>query len=86
MRQKYIAGNWKMNKTKSEAVELAKGLVSALKDGKNKYLIAPSFTNLDAVSQIVKGSNIRLGAQNMSTDEAGAHTGEVSVLLLQDCL
>ena len=84
MRQKYIAGNWKMNKTKSEAVELAKGLVAALKDGKNKYLIAPSFTNLDAVSQIVKGSNIRLGAQNMSTDEAGAHTGEVSVLMLKD--
>lgn len=84
MRQKYIAGNWKMNKTKSEAVELAKGLVTALKDGKNKYLIAPSFTNLDAVSQIVKGSNIRLGAQNMSTDEAGAHTGEVSVLMLKD--
>ncbi len=84
MRQKYIAGNWKMNKTKGEALELAKGLVAALKDGKNKYLIAPSFTNLDAVAQVVKGSNIRLGAQNMSTDESGAHTGEVSVLMLKD--
>lgn len=84
MRQYYIAGNWKMNKTKSEAVELAKSLVSALKDGKNKYMIAPSFTNLDAVAQVVKGSNIRLGAQNMSTDESGAHTGEVSVLMLKD--
>lgn len=84
MRQYYIAGNWKMNKTKTEACELAKGLVTALKDGKNKYLIAPSFTSLDAVSAIVKGSNIRLGAQNMSTDESGAHTGEVSVLMLKD--
>ena len=67
MRQYYIAGNWKMNKTKSEAVELAKSLVSALKDGKNKYMIAPSFTNLDAVAQVVKGTNIRLGAQNMNS-------------------
>jgi triosephosphate isomerase len=84
MRQYYIAGNWKMNKTKSEAVELAKDLVAALKDGKNKYMIAPSFTNLDAVAQIVKGTNILLGAQNMSTEESGAHTGEVSVLMLKD--
>ena len=84
MRQTYIAGNWKMNKTKTEAVELAKGLVEALKDGKNKYMIAPSFTNLDAVGQIIKGSNICLGAQNMSTEESGAHTGEVSVLMLKD--
>jgi triosephosphate isomerase len=84
MRKTYIAGNWKMNKTKTEAVELAKGLIPALKDGKNKYMIAPSFTNLDAVGQIIKGSNILLGAQNMSTEESGAHTGEVSVLMLKD--
>ena len=83
-RQYYIAGNWKMNKVKGEAVELAKALVEQLKDGKNKYLIAPSFTNLDAVAQVVKGSNILLGAQNMSTEESGAHTGEVSVLMLKD--
>ena len=84
MRQYYIAGNWKMNKTKGEAVELAKGLVAALKDGKNKYLIAPSFTNLDAVSTVVKGTNVRLGAQNVASEESGAHTGEVSVLMLKD--
>jgi triosephosphate isomerase len=84
MRQYYIAGNWKMNKTKGEAVELAKGLVAALKDGKNKYLIAPSFTNLDAVSTVVKGTNVRLGAQNAAAEESGAHTGEVSVLMLKD--
>lgn len=84
MRKYYIAGNWKMNKTKPEAVALAEGLVKALKDGKNKYMIAPSFTNLDAVAQVVKGTNILLGAQNMSTEESGAHTGEVSVLMLKD--
>jgi triosephosphate isomerase len=84
MRQYYIAGNWKMNKTKGEAIELARGLVAALKDGKSKYMIAPSFTSLDAVAPVVQGSNIRLGAQNMGAEESGAHTGEVSVLMLKD--
>lgn len=84
MRKYFIAGNWKMHKTKSEAVALAKGVVDAVKNGKHKYMIAPSFTALDAVSQIVKGTNVLLGAQNMSTDEQGAHTGEVSVLQLKD--
>lgn len=84
MRQYFIAGNWKMHKTVSEAQALANDLVKTLKDGPHKYMIAPSFTALDAVSKIVKGTNILLGAQNMSTDEQGAHTGEVSVLQLKD--
>jgi triosephosphate isomerase len=84
MRKYFIAGNWKMHKTTSEAVALATELVNELKGGPNKYMIAPSFTSLDAVSKVVKGTNILLGAQNMSTDEAGAHTGEVSVLQLKD--
>ena len=84
MRKYFIAGNWKMHKTKGEAVDLAKGVVEAVKGGKHKYMIAPSFTALDAVSQVLKGSNVLLGAQNMSTDEQGAHTGEVSVLQLKD--
>lgn len=84
MRKYFIAGNWKMHKTTSEAVALASDLVKELKGGPHKYMIAPSFTALDAVSKVVKGSNILLGAQNMSTDEQGAHTGEVSVLQLKD--
>ena len=84
MRKYFIAGNWKMHKTKGEAVDLANGVVEAVKGGKHKYMIAPSFTALDAVSQVLKGSNVLLGAQNMSTDEQGAHTGEVSVLQLKD--
>jgi len=84
MRKNFIAGNWKMHKTTGEAVALAKDLVSALAGGPNKYMIAPSFTALDAVSKVVSGTNILLGAQNMSTDEQGAHTGEVSVLQLKD--
>jgi triosephosphate isomerase len=83
-RQYYIAGNWKMYKTRAEAAELAKALVSQLKNGKHKYLVAPSFTNLETVAAVVKGSNILLGAQNMAAEEQGAHTGEVSVLQLKD--
>ena len=80
----YIAGNWKMHMTRAEAVELAKALVGQIKDGKHKYLVAPSFTSLEAVGAVVKGTNIRLGAQNCAAEEQGAHTGEVSVLQLKD--
>ncbi|MDR0444105.1 MAG: triose-phosphate isomerase [Treponema sp.] len=80
----YIAGNWKMHKTRSESAELAKALVEQLKGGKHKYLVAPSFTSLETVAAIVKGTNIRLGAQDCACEEQGAHTGEVSVLQLKD--
>jgi len=83
-RNYYIAGNWKMHKTRAEAAELATALVGQLKNGKHKYLVAPSFTSLETVAAIVKGTNIRLGAQNCACEEQGAHTGEVSVLQLKD--
>jgi len=79
-----MAGNWKMHMTRSEAAQLAQDLVSQLRDGKHKYLVAPSFTLLETVSAIVEGTNIRLGAQNCAPEEQGAHTGEVSVLQLKD--
>jgi triosephosphate isomerase len=84
MRSYYIAGNWKMNKTPSEAVVLAQALVKDLKDCKEKVLIAPAFVALPAVAAVVKGSNIRLGAQNMAQEESGAFTGEVSPLMLKE--
>ncbi|MDR1929391.1 MAG: triose-phosphate isomerase [Treponema sp.] len=84
MRGYYIAGNWKMHKTRAEAAELAKALVEQLRDGKHKYLVAPSFTLLETVGPLLKGSNIVLGAQNMAAEEQGAHTGETSVLQLKD--
>jgi len=83
-RQYYIAGNWKMHKTRAESAELAQALVKELKDGKHTYLVAPSFTSIETVAAIVKGSNIRLGAQDCASEEQGAHTGEVSVLQLKD--
>lgn len=84
MRGYYIAGNWKMHKTVSEAVQLASELVTQLRGVEHKLMIAPSFTALQAVGETIKGTNILLGAQNMASVEQGAHTGETSVLMLED--
>ncbi len=84
MRSYYIAGNWKMHKTVAESVALAKELKEKLAGCGEKVLVAPAFTALAAVAEALKGSNILLGAQNMGPEEQGAHTGEVSVLMLKD--
>ena len=84
MRSYFIAGNWKMHKTLPESVALAKELKDQLAGCKEKMLVAPAFTSLAAVSEVLKGSNIMLGAQNMGPEEQGAHTGEVSILMLKD--
>jgi triosephosphate isomerase len=84
MRSYFIAGNWKMHKTVSESVALARELKEKLAGCNEKLLVAPAFTALAAVSEVLKGSNVILGAQNMGPEEQGAHTGEVSVLMLKD--
>lgn len=84
MRTPYIAGNWKMHKTAAEAAELARSLVRALEGATKKVMIAPPFTALSAVKACLQGSHILLGAQNMAPEEKGAHTGEVSALMLKD--
>jgi len=84
MKRYFIAGNWKMYKTVPEAVALASDLAKKLSNCGEKIMIAPPFTALQAVSEALKGSNIMLGAQNMGPEESGAHTGEVSVLMLKD--
>ncbi|WP_319561198.1 triose-phosphate isomerase [Marispirochaeta sp.] len=84
MRRYFIAGNWKMNKTLSEALVLVEGLKKEVAGVAHRVMVAPPFTALDAVAKSLKGSDIILGAQNMSDQESGAHTGEVSVLMLKD--
>ncbi|HBB13121.1 MAG TPA: triose-phosphate isomerase, partial [Treponema sp.] len=83
-RTHYIAGNWKMNTSKAEAVKLAQDLVAALKGKTNKYMVCVPFVYLDAVGQALKGSNILLGAQDCAATANGAHTGEVSTEMLKD--
>jgi triosephosphate isomerase len=80
-----IAGNWKMNKTIPEAIDFAhqlKSLHTGLDD--REVVIAPSFTALYPVAETLKGSSIRLSAQNLSDKTEGAYTGEVSARMLTD--
>ncbi len=84
-RKLFIAGNWKMNKTIAESLDLANGLVRELKDVTEVDIaICPTFTALAAVSEAVFDSNIRLGAQNMSQNGYGAHTGEIAAGMLKE--
>lgn len=84
MRRPYLAGNWKMNKLTAEAKALASEVIDQTKGTENKVLVAPPFTALHTVSEVIKGTHVLLGAQNMSDQESGAHTGEVSVHMLKD--
>ncbi len=84
MRQPYIAGNWKMHKTVSEAVALATELSSQLAGSDRKLMVAPPYTALAAAGAALKGGPILLGAQNMAAAVEGAHTGEISVRMLKD--
>ena len=80
-----VAGNWKMNTTVAEAVALA----AAVRDGAAsasgvELVLCPPFVSLAAVSDAVKGSAVKVGAQNMHFEDSGAFTGEVSPGMLQD--
>src|SRR3989338_2544141 len=82
---KLIAANWKMNKTVAESVSTVKELKKLVKDAKNAEIaVCPPFTALYAVSKELKKSDVRLGAQNMHFEDAGALTGEVSPAMLKD--
>lgn len=80
-----VAGNWKMNKTVGEAVELVTQLKQKLSDVRNREIVVcPPFTSLVVTKEVLKNSNIKLGAQNMYFEKSGAFTGEVSPLMLKD--
>lgn len=85
MRRPIIAGNWKMNKTASEAAALVKGLKDKLKDIRDiDIIVCPPFTSLGEVAKIVQGTNIHLGAQNVYWEDSGAYTGELSCPMLKE--
>jgi triosephosphate isomerase len=85
MRVPLIAGNWKMNTTVSEAVELVNEMRQGLDEIANvDKVICPPFISLAAVRELIKGSSIKLGAQNLYFEEKGAYTGEISPLMLAD--
>lgn len=85
-RKKLIAGNWKMNCLTAEGTELAKAVAAKVKAEKFDcdFLICPPFTLLGAVKKCLRGSKIALGAQDVHFAEKGAHTGDISPLMLTD--
>jgi triosephosphate isomerase len=84
MRKKLIAGNWKMNKTSADAVQLVKDIVpAAAKDHYVEVVICPPFTALESVARALEGSAAKLGAQNMHPEASGAYTGEISAGMLR---
>lgn len=84
-RKPFIAGNWKMHKTISEAVELVKALKGAsLELTDAELVVIPPFTALNEVRRVIAESPIQLGAQNIFWEERGAFTGEISPPMLKD--
>ena len=85
MRRPLIAGNWKMNNSCAESVELVSQFKDILSDSKEiDIVVAPPFTALGAVAAVLKGSPIGLSAQNVFWEESGAFTGEISTAMLKD--
>lgn len=86
MRRYLIAGNWKMNLTPSEAKTFATELTKSITKIEDNVdiMIAPNFASLTVVKEAIKGSPIKLGAQNMNENEKGAFTGEISADMLLD--
>jgi triosephosphate isomerase len=84
MRKKIVAGNWKMNKTLPEAIELINELTHKIKpEDKVEVIIAPSFVNLPAAVDLTKEFPIEIAAQNMHFEDNGAYTGEISADMLK---
>lgn len=89
MKNLLIAGNWKMNETVSESVQLVNNIKNSL-DASNlcrnvRILICPPFTALFSVNSIIKDFPVMLGAQNCHFEESGAFTGEISIPMLKEC-
>ena len=84
MRRKIIAGNWKMNKTPSEAVKLVEELKPLVKNDAVDVVFCVPAIDIVPVVKACEGTNIEVGAENMYFEESGAYTGEISPAMLVD--
>lgn len=84
MRKPIIAGNWKMNKTAAEAAELINELKPLVAKSKPEVVVCVPYTDLWTVAEAIKGSKIRLGAENVAWADSGAFTGEISADMLKE--
>ena len=83
-RRKIIAGNWKMNKTPSEAVKLAEELIPLVKNDDVDVVFCVPAIDIVPVVNAVKGTNIEVGAENLYIEDSGAYTGEISADMIVD--
>ncbi len=83
MRKKIVAGNWKMNKNLQEGVALAKELTEVVKNPNCEVIIGTPFIHLASVADVIKGSCIKLSAENCADKASGAYTGEVSAEMVK---
>jgi triosephosphate isomerase len=84
MRKKLIAGNWKMYKTTAEAIAFANEFKTILGATEHEVAICAPFTQLAALKESFKGTEVKVGAQNMHFEEEGAYTGEISAQMLTE--
>lgn len=84
MRKKIIAGNWKMNKTPSEAKALVEAISAKVADAKCDVVVCPTAICIPSAVDAAKGSNIAVGAQNVHFKESGAYTGELAANMLTE--
>jgi len=81
-RKKIVAGNWKMNKTATEAVALVTELIPMVEGTDVDVVVCTPYTAISTVAELTKGTNVSVGAQNMHFEEKGAYTGEISADML----
>ena len=84
LRQAVIAGNWKMNNTRTETRTLLSELIPMVKDADCGVVCCVPFTDLETAVEMTRGTNIRIGAQNVHFEEKGAFTGEISAAMLTE--
>lgn len=84
MKNKIIAGNWKMNKTRAEAEALLKELLPLVADAANTVIVCVPYTDLYSAVELTRGTNVHVGAQNCHWKESGAFTGEIAPSMLKE--
>lgn len=84
MRQSLVVGNWKMNGTRASAKLLAQGIISGLGDNNAAIAVCVPYIYIADIAEVVNGSRLALGAQNVADKPSGAFTGEISAAMLSE--
>ncbi len=85
MRQSIVMGNWKMNGSRSEGIELANAIIAGLNEGDKGIAVCVPTVYLSDIEKVVKDTPLALGAQNVADHASGAYTGETSASMLKEC-